>query len=88
MHRLARRRCSLLLLHRDALYEAGASPLLLAWADARCSARFYDYGPAQMQSALERQPEKANKWRTEEVDAAVTFDELVQGAEQPPMAIA
>ena len=37
----------------------------------------------KMESVIEREPEKASKWRTEEVDAAVTFDELVQRAEQP-----
>ena len=30
-------------------------------------------------------PSKAGKWRTEEVEAAVPFEELVQGAEQPAM---
>lgn len=69
-------RDGLLLLHREALYEAGASPLLLTWADATCSARFYDYGSARMDEAVRRSPEKAERWRTAECDAAVTFEEL------------
>jgi snurportin-1 len=78
-------RDGLLFMHRDALYEVGPSPLLLAWSDASCSARFYDYGSEQMAQAVERTPEKAEKWRTDEVDAAITFDDLLRCAEQPPM---
>ena len=42
----------LLLTHREALYEGGACPLLLCWADATCSARFFDYGSAQVRLCL------------------------------------
>ena len=38
-------RDGLLFLHKEALYEPGASPLFLSWSDASCSTRFYDYGP-------------------------------------------
>lgn len=75
----------LLFLHREALYEAGASPLLLSWSDATCSARFFDYGTPQMAAQLTHSPEKADRWRTAELAAAVTFAELLQVAEQPPM---
>ena len=64
----------LLFLHRQALYEAGPSPLLLAWADARCSERFYDYGSEAMAKEIERDPEKAARWRTAEVGAAWAFE--------------
>ena len=79
-------RDGLLFLHRLALYEAGPSPLLLSWSDASCSARFYDYGSAQMSEALQRSPDKAQSWRTAEIDAAITWAELLHAAEHPPMA--
>jgi hypothetical protein len=78
-------RDGLLFLHRDALYEAGPSPLLLAWADATCSARFYDYGSVKMAEAVHRSPDKAERWRTQELDAAITFDALQRAIEQPPI---
>ena len=71
----------LLFVHRDSLYEPGPSPLLLAWADASCSERFYDYGSEEMAAALDREPEKAHRWRTDEVDAAITFADLLRSAE-------
>ena len=73
-------RDGLLLLHREALYEPGASPLLLSWADGTCSERFYDYGSVQMADALARSPDKALRWRTDERHAAITFDELLDAA--------
>ena len=78
-------RDGLFFLHREALYEAGPSPLLLSWSDARCSQRFYDYGSTQMAGAITADPTKADKWRTEEVDAAVTFAEVLEAVSQPPM---
>jgi snurportin-1 len=71
----------LLFLHRDALYEPGPSPLLLAWADATCSERFYDYGSSEMAAAVHREPEKAQRWRTDELDAAITFADLLRSVE-------
>ena len=73
----------LLLLHREALYEAGPSPLLLSWADNTCSARFYDYGSAQMAAAVASDPSKAAKWRTNELNAAICFEELLRTTDQP-----
>ena len=81
-------RDGLLLLHAEALYEPGPSPLLLTWSDANCSKRFYEYGSEQMAGALAADPSKASKWRTEEVDAAVSFAELLQSLEQPAAAAA
>jgi hypothetical protein len=78
-------RDGLLLLHRQALYEAGPSPLLLSWSDASCSRRFYDYGSEQMAGALAADPSKAAKWRTHELDAAVSFAEMLRCVETPPM---
>lgn len=78
-------RDGLLFLHREALYEAGASPLLLSWSDAHCSSRFYDYGSSQMAGAISADPSKAERWRTAEVDAAVTYAEVVDALQQPPM---
>jgi len=66
-------------------YEAGPSPLLLAWSDASCSSRFYDYGSAQMAQELQRAPEKAGRWRTEEIHEAVSFGEILAAAEAPSM---
>lgn len=80
-------RDGLLLLHRDALYEAGSSPLLLSWSDAHCSKRFYDYGSQKMDGALKRDPQLVGKWRTEEVEAAVGFGEILHALEAPPMAL-
>lgn len=84
-------RDGLLLLHREALYEAGASPLLLSWSDASCSRRFYDYGSEGMAGALTADPTKADKWRTSEVDTAVSFADVVEAMtralEQPAMAV-
>ena len=78
-------RDGLLFIHREALYEAGRSPLVLSWSDATCSARFFDYGSSQMHAHLEHAPEKAERWRTSELDAAVTYAELLAVAERPPM---
>ena len=75
----------LLFLHRQALYEAGPSPLLLAWADARCSERFYDYGSEAMAKEIERDPEKAARWRTAEVGAAWAFADVLERVAAPPM---
>ena len=75
----------LLFMHRDALYEAGPSPLQLAWSDAGCSARFYDYGSERMAQVVAAEPDKAGKWRTDEVDAAWTCADLLQRVEQPGM---
>jgi snurportin-1 len=76
----------MLFLHRESLYEPGPSPLLLSWADGSCSQRFYDYGSAQMASAIGQDPSKAGRWRVDEVDAACCFADILQGVEQPPMA--
>lgn len=81
----AARRDGILLLHREALYEAGPSPLLLSWADASCSSRFYDYGSTQMEDAIGRDPSKAQRWRTDECHSACSFGELLERAEQPSM---
>ena len=79
-------RDGLLLMHRDALYEGGApSPLQLSWSDAGCSERFYDYGSERMAREVARQPDKAGRWRTAEVEAAWTFADILECAEQPPM---
>ena len=80
-------RDGLLFLHRDALYEAGPSPLLLSWSDAHCSSRFYDYGTERMDQAIAADPSKASKWRTEEVEAAVSFEEVLQAVATPAMTI-
>ena len=55
------------------------------WSDASCSGRFYDYGSAQMAQEVARAPDKAGRWRTAEVEAAWTFADLLECAEQPPM---
>ena len=68
--------------------EVGLRAHVRRMADASCSRRFYDYGSAQMAGALAADPSKAAKWRTEEVDAAVSFAEVLQRAEQPPMSVA
>ena len=78
-------RDGLSLLHREALYEAGPSPLLLSWSDASCSSRFYDYGSEKMAKAIGADPSRASKWRTDELDAACGFEALMLAAEQPPM---
>lgn len=75
-------RDGLLFLHREGLYECGPSPLFLSWSDASCSSRFYDYGSAAMADALSREPEKAERWRTDEVTAAVGFDDIATVAAQ------
>ena len=80
-------RDGLLLLHREALYEAGPSPLLLSWSDASCSGRFYDYGSTAMAGAITADPSKADKWRTHELDAAVSFAEVLHAVQQPQMAL-
>ena len=41
-----------------------------------------------MAGALAADPSKASKWRTEEVDAAVSFAELLLSLEQPAAAAA
>ena len=78
-------RDGLLFAHREALYEPGSSPLLLSWSDAICSSRFYDYGSQRMADAIVADPSKASRWRTDEVDAACTFAELLAVTEQPSM---
>ena len=72
-------------MHRDALYEAGPSPLQLAWSDAGCSERFYDYGSEAMAKEVERDPEKAARWRTDEVGAAWAYADVLQRVAEPPM---
>jgi len=67
----------LLFYHREALYEAGPSPLVLLWGDATCSSRFFDYGSEQMTSALQIEPDKAERWRTDEVAAASSFSHIL-----------
>ena len=69
-------RDGLLLMHRDALYEAGPSPLQLAWSDAGCSERFYDYGSERMAEVVAAEPEKAARWRTAELEAAWSIADL------------
>ena len=71
----------LLLLHREALYEAGPSPLQLAWSDAGCSERFYDYGSQRMAEVVAAEPDKAARWRTDEVEAAWSFADLLSRVE-------
>ena len=75
----------LLFVHREALYEGGMSPLVLSWADASCSARFFDYGSDQMREQLKRRPGQAARWRAAELESAVRFSELWEAAERPPM---
>ena len=58
-------------------YEAGPSPLQLAWSDAGCSDRFYDYGSTRMAEVVAAEPDKAARWRTSELDAAWSYAELV-----------
>jgi len=50
---LAYARDGLLFYHREGAYEAGATPLVLLWSDARCSERFFDYGTDKMQQTVE-----------------------------------
>ena len=71
----------LLLMHRDALYEAGPSPLQLSWSDAGCSERFYDYGSERMAEVVAAEPDKAARWRTEELEAAWSIADLSAAVE-------
>lgn len=64
------RRDGLLFYHREGLYEPGPNPLVLLWADGHCSERFFDYGTEKMKEALAAEPDKAARWRADEVDAA------------------
>lgn len=70
-------RDGLFFVHKEALYEAGPNPLLLSWSDAHCSSRFYNYGSEQMAAAVEYEPEKAARWRTDELDEAITYETLL-----------
>ena len=78
-------RDGLLFWHREGLYEAGSSPLLLAWSDGATSSRFYNYGSAGMAQAVAHCPDKAERWRTAEVEAAVVYADLLACVEQPEM---
>jgi hypothetical protein len=71
----------LLLMHREALYEAGPSPLQLSWSDAGCSERFYDYGSERMAAVVAAEPDKAARWRTEELEAAWSIADLSAAVE-------
>ena len=39
-----------------------------------------------MAGALQRDPQLAGKWRVDDVEAAVSFDEMLQAVDAPPMA--
>ena len=52
------------------------------------SQRFYDYGSTQMAEAVAADPTKAARWRTDELDAACTFADLLLVCAQPPMDLA
>lgn len=69
-------RDGLLLLHREGAYEGGPSPLNLSWADASCSARFFDYGSAEMRAQIERDPRKASSWQADMRDSALSADQI------------
>ena len=74
----------ILFYHREGLYEAGRSPLVLLWGDASCLPGFYDYNTDEMARMTEVDPERARRWRTDSTDAALTLDDLlrhVSGAE-------
>lgn len=68
----------LLFVHKEACYEAGPTPLLLSWSDAKCSSRFYDYGSEQMAAAVEFSPDKAERWRTDQVESALSYEAIAQ----------
>ena len=76
----------LLLLHREALYEPGPSPLLLSWSDASSSARFYDYGSEQFTAAVTADPAKGERWRAGQVETACGFADLLRISETEPSA--
>lgn len=71
-------RDGLLFVHRETVYEPGPTPLVLLWTDARCSARFFDYGSTAMQKQLSRAPsaKPAGAWVHEMRDAALTYADL------------
>jgi len=70
-------RGGLLFVHRETVYEQGASPLLLLWTDKACSERFFDFGSAEMEKEVARAPAKAEKWKDEMREAAVSFVQLL-----------
>lgn len=78
-------RDGLLFFHREGLYEPGPSPLVLLWSDAHCSARFFDYGTAQMEQALVADPDKGARWRAAEVEAAHGFAALLEACQEEEM---
>ncbi|KAG8459582.1 hypothetical protein KFE25_000938 [Diacronema lutheri] len=69
-------RDGLLFVHRETVYEPGATPLVLLWTDAKCSARFFNY---DSDAARARAPAggQADAWRHEAREAAITYDELL-----------
>jgi snurportin-1 len=73
-------RDGLLFVHRETVYEPGATPLLLLWADAACSARFFDYGSDEMRKRLAQAPRSAEGWRHEQgsSEQAITFEQLLR----------
>ncbi|KAL1510783.1 hypothetical protein AB1Y20_007069 [Prymnesium parvum] len=78
-------RDGLLFVHRDGLYEPGPSPLVLSWSDEKCSARFYNYGTEKMAAAISKDPQKAERWRASEIEAAISIDDIIACIEQPEM---
>ena len=67
----------LLFYHKEGMYEVGENPLVLLWGDASILRRFYDYGTELMRTALEAEPAKALRWRTDTVRAAITLDDIL-----------